>query len=131
MKVSEKQHEYYNIQGQLIENLAERLFLLEDRLAMAYNGKSRAFRDSLSWIIALKNKIKSLKLGYSKNDMIKLELYIRLGKSLESSNSLEEATNYLWEGLIIITNILKDNNMIFPKKMTGMSFKKFVESETK
>lgn len=128
---SQKQHEHYNIQGELIENLAERLFILEDMLSKAYNGKARAYRESLSWVIGLKNKIKSLKLGYDEKKMIKVELLIKISKALEYSNNFEEGSNYMWEALILITNILKDNDMIFPKKITGMSFSKFVESETK
>jgi len=131
MKNSTKQHEHYNIQGELIENLAERLFLLEEKLSQAYNGKAKSFRESVSGVISLKNKVKSLKLGYSNESIIKIDLYLELAKRLEQVNEFEKGSDYLWEALIIITNILKDNDMIFPKKMTGMSFKKFVDSETK
>lgn len=127
----ESKHEHYNIQGELIENLAERLFLLEEMLARASNGKAKDYVNALSWTNALKNKIKSLNLGYSKERMLKIELYIELARKLERFNEFQSGSNYLWEALILITNIFKDNDMIFPKKTKGMSFKKFVDSEVK
>lgn len=131
VKRSESKHEHYNIQGELIENLADRLFLVEDMLAHAYNGRARYFREGLSWVVSLKNKVKSLKLGYNENRMIKIELYIKIAKKFEYINDFENGTDYLWKALILITNIFKDNDMIFPKKYQGMSFKKFEETETK
>ena len=63
---NDSKHEHYNIQQELITNLAEQLFYLEQLLSEAYNGRSKAYRESLGKVIGLKNKIKSLKLWYNK-----------------------------------------------------------------
>jgi hypothetical protein len=127
----EKSHEHYNIQSNLVENLANRIFFAEEKLSEAYNGKAKSFRQALGSIVGLKNKLVSLNLGHSKSDMELIKLNIEISRKLESINCFEEGTNYLWDGLNIIVNIFKDNDMVFPKRTKGMSFKKFIESETK
>ena len=122
-------HEYYNIQEFLIKDLAEKLFFLEEKLSKAFEGKAKEFKESQSWINSMKNKIRSLKLGYSNSDMEKIGLYLKLSEISENQNEYEKATEYLWEAFVIIGNIFRQNNMIFPAKTKGMTFKDYVVGE--
>jgi len=122
-------YEHYNIQGYLMQNLAERIFFTEERLSKAYEGKPRNYLIAKSWVISLKNKIKALKLLYDRKRMKIIELNIEISEKLAADNRFEEATDELWKAFEIIQNLYKENNLIFPRKTKGMSFKDFASSE--
>jgi hypothetical protein len=121
--------EHYNIQGDLINNLAERIFYTEEVLSKSYEGRLKYFSQAKSWIISLKNKIRALGLSYSKNQMTLIELNIKLALKLEEYNRFEEATDYLWCAFEKIQLIFKQNNLIFPKRTKSMSFKEYVKDQ--
>lgn len=122
-------HEYYNIQEFLIRDLAEKLFYIEEKLSKAFQGKPREFKDAQSWIRSMKNKIRSLNLVCSHENMEKISLYLDLSSIYERRNQFEKATEYLWEAFVLIGQIFKSNNMIFPQKVKGMTFKDYVVGE--
>jgi len=122
-------YEHYNIQGLLMQNLADKIFYTEERLSKSYEGKPRHYRVAKSWVLSLKNKIKALNLLYGKKKMKIIELNIKISEKLVGDNRFEEATDYLWSAFELIQNIYKENNLIFPKKTRSMSFKDFAASD--
>jgi len=128
-KGSDSKFEHYNIHGDLVENLGQRIFETEELLSGAYNGKARDYSRAKSWIINLKNKIQSLGLNYSPKKMQLIELYIKLSRKISDQNDFENATEYLWEAFKEIQKIFKMNDLLFPKKAKSVSFKDFATSE--
>ncbi|SRR6056297_1662434 len=122
-------YEHYNVHGDLVKNLGERIFETEELLSKAYGGKPRHFRSAKSWVMSLKNKIKALGLNYKAKNMEIINLYLEISQKISENNEFERATEYLWEAFELIQMIYKNNHLLFPQKTKSMSFSKYAATE--
>lgn len=128
-KKSQGEFEHYNIHGDLVQNLGQRIFETEAMLSRAYEGRASEYTKAKSWILSLRNKIQGMGLNYSPKKLKIIDLYIELSKKISQQNDFENATDYLWSAFKEIQLIFKINNLLFPKKAKSVSFNDYATSE--
>lgn len=126
---SKGNYENYNFQGKLIENLADSLFLLKERISKAYQERPSDYENALSDCILFVDNIIGMKLKYQHDDIKKINLFLKLAKIYYQSNNLSEGTLYLSKAYQKICSIIKLNDMMFPKLRKVTSFKNWVEDQ--
>lgn len=126
---SSNKYEHYNIHGDLVKNLGERIFDTEELLSRAYEGKPSSYKTARSWVISLRNKIKALGLNYKTVKMEIINLYLDISYKISENNDFEQATEYLWRAFEEVQLIYKNNKLLFPQKAKSMSFKDYATNE--
>lgn len=126
---SNSDYDQYNFQGKLIINLADTLFELEEKISKAYQDKAGYFADSLSGLKLFTDKIIGMDLKYNRKIMKLIELYLELAEYYYNENQLLEGAKYLSKAYQKICNIIKYNDMMFPRNRKVTSFKQWVEQQ--
>lgn len=126
--MSNKNNVVYNIQGRLIQNMSEKIFEIIDKLEGARCEKAGEYREVISKIETCRDLIRGA-YNYDKNKMEKLNIYLKMARILERKNEFRKGTDYIGSAFRKMLLILKDNNVLFPKKVKSMSFKSYAESQ--
>lgn len=121
--------ERFNLQLFFIEDLAKRLQKIGTNLSKANNGLISAYRVALGELYTLFNLLLGADLNFSKRHKDYIRLNLEIGENLQYLD-LREGVNYLRNALERLLYIIKLNDLLFPKRARGISFKKFVERET-
>lgn len=129
MVINNGEYDNYNFQGKLIINIADSLFQLEEDLAQAYEEKPSKYLKSLSSLRIFLDKIIGMDLKCSPKDIEYVEKCLKLAELNYNNNSLLEGAEYLSLSYQKICNIIKANNMMFPKNRKVTSFKKWTEQQ--
>jgi len=126
-----KEFEKYNFQKELIENIADDIFELKEKISYAFEGKVRYYRMAQSEVTSFRDFIIGLGLTFEDKDLELINLNLQISKKLYSQNKFEQGVSFLSSAFIILIKILKRNNMVFPVRTKGMSFSAFAKSEMK
>lgn len=122
-------YESYNFQGKLISNISDSLFELEQKIANAYQERPKYFIEALSELKVFISKIIGMELKYDKKTISLVEAYLKYAQLQYNNNNLLEGSEYLSKSYEKICNIIKFNNMMFPKTRKVTSFKKWTEQQ--
>ncbi|MFW6173053.1 MAG: hypothetical protein ACOC5T_04850 [Elusimicrobiota bacterium] len=126
---SKDDYNQYNFQGKLIVNLADTLFELEEKISKAYQDRPGHFLAALSGLRLFTDKIIGMDLKYSKKAMKVIHLYLKLGERYYNDNRLLEGSEYLSKAYQKICNIIKYNDMMFPRNRRVTSFTQWAEQQ--
>lgn len=127
--LSTNHYDNYNFQKELILNLADSLFKLEESISQAYQEKPKDFIVALSELQLFVDKIIGMNLKYNE-DMLKLiKLYLTMAKLNYDKNALLSGAEYLSKAYQKICNIIKSNDMMFPRLRKVTSFKEWTNQQ--
>lgn len=121
--MSNANYDNYNFQARLIENLAESLFNLEESISKAYQERPGDFLRASSDLQLFVDKIIGMNLKYPEESMKLIRLYLVLAKIHYERNSLLTGAGYLSKAYQKVCNIIKSNDMMFPRLRKVTSFK--------
>lgn len=122
-------YEHYNFQARLIQNIADGLFDLEYKISKAYEERPSAFVNALSSSRIFVDKLIGMDLKIKKNEIKKLNLYLDIAQRYYERNQFLEGCKYLSLAFRKIWNIIKLNDMAFPRSRKVTSFKDWAEQQ--
>lgn len=122
-------YDSYNFQAKLIDNLAESLFMLEENISRAYQERPSDFLKALSDSQLFVDKIIGMKLKYNEQTIKLIRLYLTISKLMYEKNDLLQGAEYLSKSYQKICNIIKLNDMMFPRLRKVTSFKDWAEQQ--
>lgn len=120
--------ERFNLQLFFIEDLAKRLTKIGNNIARASNGLISSYRMALGELNAFWSLILGSGLKIDRRDIEITNVYLAIAENLQNVN-IVEGTDFLKKALEKMLFIIKQNNLLFPLRTRGLSFKKYVERE--
>lgn len=120
----------FNIMSALLSDIADLIERIRKNLVEAYKGVYSEYVSALNNLRTFKELVDSYySMDPKKKEIFKLK--ITLAKYYKELNKFEEGAEELSDAFGLCLSTLKFKNALFPKKRNSMTFKDFVDNETK